>query len=68
MNTPSISLKRSLNLTIKDTLLRIRFLGKNDSRAIVEEFREWLDACESLDKHPPVLYINQINTDSKKDH
>tara|TARA_B100000214_G_C23480324_1_gene406859 strand:+ start:185 stop:346 length:162 start_codon:yes stop_codon:yes gene_type:complete len=53
---------------MKDTLQRIRFLGQNDSRAVVEEYREWLEASHSLDKHPHVLYMKQINANSKKDH
>ena len=68
MNSPSINLRRSLDLTMRDTLLRIKNLGGKDSQPLKEEFREWLDASSELDKHPHVLYISQINPSSKNDH
>ena len=60
MNPPSISLKRSLDFTIKDTYLRIDELGDKESQALREEFKEWIDACEGENIHPHILYINQI--------
>ena len=68
MNSPSINLRRSLDLTMRDTLLRIKNLGEKDSQPLKEEFREWLDASSELDKHPHVLYISQINLSSKTDN
>ena len=68
MNSPSINLRRSLDLTMRDTLLRIRNLGGKDSQPLKEEFREWFDASSEFDKHPHVLYISQINPSSKTDH
>ena len=60
MKIPSISLKRTLDVTMNDTFLRIKELGEKDSQALKEEYKEWLEACEAENKHPHVLYINQI--------
>tara|TARA_B100000214_G_scaffold259846_1_gene191783 strand:- start:692 stop:886 length:195 start_codon:yes stop_codon:yes gene_type:complete len=62
MKTPSIILKRSLDVTMKDTFLRIKELGDEDSQALREEFKEWIEASEGGIKHPHVLYINQIKS------
>ena len=64
MKTPSISLKRTLDLTMKDTFRRIEELGEKDSKALIEEYKEWLEASEGENKQPHVLYMNQINPDS----
>lgn len=61
MTAPSITLKRSLDLTLRDTLLRMKNLSKKDCNALTEEYREWLEASDGLDKHPHVLYIKQLN-------
>ena len=50
MNTPSISFKRTLDVTMKDVLLKIKELGVKDSRALREEFNEWLEASEGGNK------------------
>ena len=60
MKTPSINLKRSLDITIKDTYQRIKKLSKKDSQALREEYKEWLEVEEKDKKHPHVLYINQL--------
>ena len=60
MKTPSISLKRTLDVTMKDTFLRIKVLGGKDSQALREEYKEWLEASEGGNKHPHVLYMNQM--------
>ena len=60
MKTPSISLKRTPDVTMKDTLLRIKELGEKESEALREEYKEWLEASEGGNKHPHVLYMNQI--------
>ena len=62
MKIPSISLKRTLDVTMKDTFLRIKVLGAKDSQALREEYKEWIEAGESGNKHPHVLYMNQIKT------
>ena len=60
MKTPSISLKRTLDVTMKDTYQRIKELGERDSQALREEYKEWIEACKGGNKHPHVLYLNQI--------
>ena len=64
MKTPSISLKRTLDVTMKDTLLRIKKLGDKDSQALREEYKEWIEASEAENKHPHVLYMNQMKPKS----
>ena len=64
MNTPSISLKRTLDVTTKEICLKIEELGNKDSEALRAEYREWLEAGESGNKHPHVLYMNLIKTKS----
>jgi len=39
-------------------------LGERDSQALREEYKEWIDACEGGNKHPHVLYINQLEPKS----
>ena len=62
MKIPSISLKRTLDVTMKDTFRRIKELGEKDSQALREEYKEWIEAIEEENKHPQVLYINQMKT------
>ena len=64
MKTPSISLKRTLDVTIKDIFLRIKELGDKDSQALREEYKEWLEASQGGNKHPHVLYMNQMKPNS----
>ena len=68
MKIPSISLKRTLDVTMKDTFLRLKKLGEKDSQALREEYKEWMDASEGGNKHPHVLYINLLEPKSSKDH
>ena len=60
MKTPSVSLKRILDVTMKDTYLRLKELAEEDSQALREEYKEWLEASEGLNDHPHVLYTSQI--------
>ena len=64
MKIPSISLKRTLDVTMKDAFRRIKELGEKDSQALREEYKEWIDASEGANKHPHVLYINQLEPKS----
>ena len=64
MKIPSISLKRTLDVTMKDTFRRIKELGVKDSQALREEYKEWIDASEGSNKQPHVLYLNQIKPKS----
>ena len=61
MKIPSISLKRTLDVTIKDAFRRIKELSGKDSQALREEYKEWIDASEGGIKHPHVLYIYQMD-------
>ena len=64
MKIPSISLKRTLDVTMKDTFRRIKELGEKDSQALIEEYKEWIDASEGGNKHPHVLYMNLLEPKS----
>ncbi|WP_413684511.1 hypothetical protein [Prochlorococcus sp. MIT 1011] len=64
MKIPSISLKRTLDVTMKDTFRRIKELGEKNSQALREEYKEWIDASEDGNKHPHVLYMNQLEPKS----
>ena len=64
MKIPSISLKRTLDVTMKDTFRRIKELGEKDSQALREEYKEWIYAGEGGKKHPHVLYMNQLEPKS----
>ena len=60
MKTPSISLKRTIDVTIKDTFKRFENLNTKDSQALRQEYKEWLEAYEGSKDQPHVLYVNQI--------
>ena len=62
MKTPSISLKRTLDVTMKNVFLKIKELDDKDNQALREEYKEWIEAIEEENKHPQVLYINQMKT------
>ena len=64
MKIPSISLKRTLDVTMKDTFRRIKELGGKDSQALREEYKECIDASEGWSIHPHVLYVNQMKPKS----
>ena len=64
MKIPSISLKRTLAVTMKDTFRRIKELGEKVSQALREEYKEWIDTSEGENKHPLVLYMNQLEPKS----
>ena len=64
MKTPSVSLKRILDVTMKDTYLRLKELAEEDSQALREEYKEWLEASEGGNTHPHVLYMNQMKTNN----
>ena len=64
MKIPSISLKGTLDVTMKDTFQRIEELSEKDSQALREEYKEWIKASEGGNKHPHVLYMNQMKPKS----
>ena len=61
MKPPSISLKRTLDATMKDIILQIDLSDDKDSQALREEYKEWLEADEIGNRLPHVLYVNTFN-------
>ena len=61
MKIPTISLKRALEVTMKDAVKRINELDGLNKKALREEYKEWIEASEDSKDHPHVLYANQIN-------
>ena len=63
MKIPTISLKRTLEVTIKDAVKRINELDGLNEKALREEYKEWIEASEGSKDQPHVLYANQINVE-----
>tara|TARA_B100000965_G_scaffold62684_2_gene48495 strand:+ start:313 stop:510 length:198 start_codon:yes stop_codon:yes gene_type:complete len=61
MKIPTISLKRALEVTMNDVVKRINELDGLNEKALIDEYKEWIDASESSKDQPHVLYANQIN-------
>ena len=61
MNIPTISLKRTLEVTMNDAVKRLMELDGLDKKALKEEYKEWIQASEGGKDQPHVLYANQIN-------
>ena len=61
MKIPTISLKRALEVTMKDVVKRINELDGLNEKALREEYKEWIEASEGSKDQPHVLYANQIN-------
>ena len=61
MKIPTISLKRALEVTMKDAVKRINELDGPNEKALREEYKEWIEASEGSKDQPHVLYANQIN-------
>ena len=61
MKIPTISLKRALEVTMKDAVKRINELDGLNEKALREEYKEWIEANEGSKDQPHVLYANQIN-------
>ena len=61
MKFPTISLKRTLEVTMNDTSKRLMELDGLDKKALKEEYKEWIQASEGSKEQPHVLYANQIN-------
>ena len=49
---------------MKDTFPRIKELVEKDSQVLREEYKEWIEASEGRNKHPHVLYMNQMKPKS----
>ena len=61
MKIPSISLKRALEVTMKDAVKRINELDGLNEKALREEYKEWIEANEGSKDQPHVLYAKRIN-------
>ena len=61
MKIPTISLKRTLEITMNDASKRIMELDGLDKKALKEEYKEWIQASEGSKVQPHVLYATQIN-------
>ena len=61
MKLPTISLKRTLEVTMDDASKRLMELDGLDKKALKEEYKEWIQASEGSKEQPHVLYANQIN-------
>ena len=60
MKLPTISLKRTLEVTMNDASKRLMELDGLDKKALKEEYIEWIQASEGSKEQPHVLYANQI--------
>ena len=61
MKLPTISLERTLEVTMNDASKRLMELDGLDKKALTEEYKEWIQASEGSKDQPHVLYANQIN-------
>ena len=61
MKIPTISLKKTLEVTMNDTLNRLKKINGLDKKALKDEYKEWIYASECIKDQPHVLYANQIN-------
>jgi len=61
MKLPTISLKRTLEVTMNDASKRLMELDGLDKKALKEEYKEWIQASEGSKDQPHVLYADQIN-------
>ena len=61
MKLPTISLKRTLEVTMNDASKRLMELDGLDKKALKEEYKEWIQASQGSKDQPHVLYANQIN-------
>ena len=61
MNSPTISLKRTLEVTMNDAVKRLKELDRLDKKALRDEYKEWIEAIDNNKDQPHVLYANQIN-------
>ena len=51
----------SCEVTINSAIKRISKLEGKNKQALKAEFREWIDAIDSINKNYDVLFINKIN-------
>ena len=60
MKKPTIIFKKTLEVTLNDTLIRLNKLEGLDKKALREEYKEWINALEDSNTQPHVLYANQL--------
>ena len=63
MKLPTISLKRTLEVTLNDASKRLMELDGLDKKALKEEYKEWIQASEDSKDQPHVLYGTQIDSE-----
>ena len=51
----------SCEVTINSAVKRISKLEGKNKQALKAEFREWIDAIDSINKNYDVLFINKID-------
>ena len=51
----------SCEVTINSAIKRISKLEGKNKQALKAEFREWIDAIDSINKNYNVLFINKID-------
>tara|TARA_B100000614_G_C14428957_1_gene445248 strand:+ start:402 stop:599 length:198 start_codon:yes stop_codon:yes gene_type:complete len=61
MKIPTISLKKTLEVTINDALKRLTELDGLDKKALTEKDKDWIQVSEGIKDQPHVFYANQIN-------
>ena len=61
MKIPTISLKKTLEVTINDALKRLTELDGLDKKALTEKDKDWIQVSEGIKAQPHVFYANQIN-------
>ena len=61
MKFPTISLKRTLEVTMSDAVKRLNYLEGLNRKALIKEYSEWIEAEECGKDQPLVLYANRIN-------
>ena len=64
MKFPNIRLKKTLEVTMKDAIKRLDILEGSEKKALRDEYREWIEASDTKNEQPHVLYANQINFES----
>ena len=62
MKLPTISLKRTLEVTMNDASKRLMELDGLDKKALKEEYKEWIQASEGSKDQPHVLYACLLYT------
>ena len=60
MKLPTISLKRTLEVTMNDASKRLMELDGLDKKALKEEYKELIQASEDSKEQPHILYANHI--------